>query len=64
MESSFIRMAKERPSSSKQDKCTAHRIFFNEDGVQHHEFTSAGQTVNMEYYVGRTESHEQQFFFK
>jgi hypothetical protein len=40
-------MAKERSSSLKQDKSTAHRFFFNKDGVAHHEFASAGQTANM-----------------
>jgi hypothetical protein len=44
-------MAKERSSSLKQDKSTAHRFFFDEDGIVHDEFASAGQTVNMEYHI-------------
>jgi len=48
----FIATAKERSSSSKQDKSTVHRFFlFVEDSVVHHEFAWAGQTVNMEYYI-------------
>lgn len=51
LESAFIPMAKERSSSWKKGKSTSHRFFFDEDGVVHHEFASAGQTVNMEYYT-------------